>query len=562
MGPDTAKDMRVSRGLIDAVRKADPTPPSGRVFSESDQLAVVPFLDDTGWPDPIDFLGQAEVTGSPVLLPSQIPEALSGFVFDTAARLGTDPTSVALIALACCSAVISEDWRLQPKRRDTTWTEQARLWAAIIAGPSFMKTPIITACSKPIDRLDIQARNDYQEAVTTHKSALRQWKDAGSEPATEPRAPKQNRYLVEGFTVESLTEVLRDDPESRYQAPARKVLMRHHEMAEWVASFDKYKAGGGGGSDRGAALRLYDGQRHVIDRVGRGSFAIPHWSAALIGAIQPEPIQHIAQRSSDDGLLQRMIFSVPLAECPGEDREPDHKAIDRYHGLFPRLSALHPGRDCHGDPVHVVLHADAHRHRERIDRLVSVMSAMPDTTVRLQSALGKWRGLFARLALTFHLIEVADTRAEGSQQPHPGVVSETTAAKVAGYMEGVLLPHLLRANAVMFSTPQTGHAKWIAGMIVARGSPRLAKRDIVRNYPGLRAPEKNRELMEVMESLVTIGWVRAEDPENPSRSPSAWTVNPLVLTKFAEQGKRERERRKRAQEEMASLIRARSSAHH
>jgi hypothetical protein len=98
---------------------------------------------------------------------------------------------------------------------------------------------------------------------------------------------------------------------------------------------------------------------------------------------------------------------------------------------------------------------------------------MPDSSNRLKSALGKWPGLFARLALTFHLIEVADARAKG-ERPITDVVQADTAKRAAAYMRDVLLPHLLRADAIMFATVQTGHARWIAGFILAKqlgGSP-------------------------------------------------------------------------------------------
>ena len=41
--------------------------------------------------------------------------------------------------------------------------------------------------------------------------------------------------------------------------------------SEWLANMDRYRAGGRGGSDRGAYLRLYNGTRFVVDRVGRGT---------------------------------------------------------------------------------------------------------------------------------------------------------------------------------------------------------------------------------------------------------------------------------------------------
>jgi Protein of unknown function (DUF3987) len=242
-----------------------------------------------------------------------------------------------------------------------------------------------------------------------YKADWKAWKDAGAEPATEPSRPRLNRYMVEDTTIEALSEILRDDTEAKQNAPLGKVLARQDELGEWVARFDRYGKGSG---DRGAYNRLYNGGRYSIDRIGRGSFAASSWSACILGGIQPEPIQAISRDAADDGLLQRFCYVVPLGQRRGQDRKPDHQAKARYEALFPLLAALYPARTA-GLPVRVVLHADAHPLRIAMLDLAEAMAAMPDVSKRVKSSLGKWPGLFARLALVFHLIEAADARANG-----------------------------------------------------------------------------------------------------------------------------------------------------
>jgi len=170
-------------------------------------------------------------------------------------------------------------------------------------------------------------------------AALKADKNVAAESLSQPRL---DRYLVENSTVEALTEALRDDAEARQCTPLGKVLVRQDEMSEWLANMDRYRAGGRGGSDRGAYLRLYNGGRFVVDRVGRGTFAISSWSACVLGGIQPEPIQRIAREAADDGLLQRFCYAVPARQLRGLDRRPDAEAADRYAGLAAALAALRP----------------------------------------------------------------------------------------------------------------------------------------------------------------------------------------------------------------------------
>ena len=533
---------------------AAPEPPPA---DEENSASEQPHNDPSprGWAQPLDFFADTEGTTAE-LRAEHLPAALWPFLQDTSPRMGVDPTSVVLAALVSCASVMSDEWRIQPKRYDTTWTENPRLWAAIVGDPSILKTPVIAACTRPIDRLDAQARERHQEEMREYKARLAVWKVSEDKDSTpEPRQPKLARYIVEGSTIEALSEVLRDDDEARQHAPAKKVLSRHDEMAELIANLDRYRTGGRGGGDRGAYLRLYNGGRHTIDRIGRGSFAIPNWSACFLGGIQPGPIQRIAKAADDDGLLQRFMYSVAGKQLPGLDRKPDAAALQRYEALFPKLSAMHPQKPAGGHESHaIVLHQQAHQHREDIDALARAMAALPDTSPRLRAAFGKWPGLFARLCLTFHLIDVADARGTRAPSHYLDVVPEVTARRVASFMHDIVLPHLLRAEAVMFSTAQTTHAQWIAGHILALRMDRITTRDVVRAYRALSSPEASDERAAVMASLVTINWLEPEVPRNRVKPVSAWAVNPAVHTVFEARAEREREARDRARERIAADI--------
>jgi hypothetical protein len=133
----------------------------------------------TIWHEPVDFLA-GDASGAPVLEARHVPAALWPFVADTAERMGVDPAAVALCALVACSAVLSDDWLVQPKRHDSTWQEAPRLWGAIVGDPSIMKTPIIGAATRPIDRLEAEAR-------ARHKEDMRAWRAGGAGEAGQDR---------------------------------------------------------------------------------------------------------------------------------------------------------------------------------------------------------------------------------------------------------------------------------------------------------------------------------------------------------------------------------------
>src|SRR4051794_21756285 len=102
-------------------------------------------------------------------------------------------------------------------------------------------------------------------------------------------------------------------------------------------------------------------------------------------------------------------FSYMTAQNGEEvDCVPDYSAIERYSALFRALRVLGPPRNHLGQRVPVKMTAGAHRVREELSRSISALISLPDTSNRMKGSLGKWSGLFARIALVFHLIDAAD----------------------------------------------------------------------------------------------------------------------------------------------------------
>jgi hypothetical protein len=502
-----------------------------------------PADEDHDWPEPVDF--EVLLAGGGEATADHMPPSLWPYIQDTAERMGVALSSVALAVMVTCSSAISEEWQIQPKQHDPLWTEQARLWGAIVGPPSIKKSPIISEVTKPIVALDAKAHGTWGEAMKDYKGKLKEWKK-GDQNDEEPVAPRKDRYLVENATIEALSEVLRDDAGGKMTSPLGKVLVRQDELSEFLANLDKYTPNGKGSADRGSYLRLYNGGRFSIDRIIRGSFVIPNWSGCLLGGIQPEPIQRIAAEADNDGMLQRFMFDVPPPQSDGVDRAPDWPAIYAYRDLFPFLAALRPGKIKYGEePERIAVtgfHVNAYAAQDDVRALIKYVSAV-DSSQRLESAAGKWTGLFARLCLTFHLVEIAAARSRNEIGPHPESVSADIAERVRRYMREVLMPHLMRADALMFNTEETDHAAWVAGYILARGLDRITARDIVQDRKGLRAPEKRQTLYSIMAALNVLGWVEAVEPRNPSKPPNAWMVNPKVHLVFAKRAETERARR-------------------
>ena len=324
--------------------------------------------------------------------------------------------------------------------------------------------------------------------MVLHRAALADWK-AGDKTEPEPKPPRKARYLVESATVEALQEVLRDDADGQaLYAPLGKVLVRQDELSEFLAGMDKYSGQG----QRPRRLPPSLQRREVLRSTDRPRLVRANsWSACLLGGIQPEPIQRIATEAVDDGLLPTHDARRAAATGDGEDRGADRSTRDTYRDHVPRTGGAQTGADeRQGILIAVALHRDAHAAREDINALARVMAAMPDASPRLQSTFGKWPGLFARLCLTFHLIEVAAAGVRGEIGPPIAVVpAEIAARRPALHARDPRAEPTARREPSSSTPEQTDHAAWIAGYILAHRLERIAARDIVQSYRLLRAPE-------------------------------------------------------------------------
>jgi hypothetical protein len=372
-------------------------------------------------------------------------------------------------------------------------------------------------------------------AHAEHEQQHSAWKEAKKSKGgadlggAEPKKPPRRRLIVENTTVEALSDVLKDNPAG--------VLTYKDELTGWFASMDAYKGGAKGASmDRADWLEAYNGGRRIIDRVQRGNIIVPNWSTCIIGGIQPDMMRRVSANMGNDGLLQRFMVLVARPASMDEDRAPDMAAMDRFRDLFEQLASIKGGGA-------IQLSEGAHTIRERVARRADAMVRSFDHP-HLVAWLGKWTGLFARLLLTYHVVDCASRRAHPSEH----LIGEQLARQVERLMCDVLLHHAVHFYAeVIDQHERQENVRQLGRLIVAKRLTRLAKRDITLGWKASRKLEP-WELRAVTDSLCTLGWLEPEPGaiDSSDGKPRAWTVNPKVHAVFAEHGEREAARRREA----------------
>jgi hypothetical protein len=481
--------------------------------------------------DPVDLWGKFE---PPTLPRGVLPDVIERFAFEQGRDMGADMAGIAVSALAVCAAAIPDKIKLQVKRHNKGWLESARIWVGVIGPPSTMKSPVMAAAARPLRRIDAELARQYAEEKARY-DALPKEEKALNKP------PKHVRVMLQDTTIEAAQEVLKDSPDG--------VLCYQDELSGWFGSMEKYSSAKGGARDRAFWLEAYNGGQYAVNRIGRGSTYIDPLSVSLLGGIQPEPIRKIADESTDDGLLQRILPVILKPAIEGQDEESS-PVVSEYSQLISRLHHLDNPMLLSGGILNseASLRFDkgAQVYRQQLERKHLELQACETVNRKLASHIGKYNGIFARLCIVWHCIE-----------SEPGklttVISEDTARRVGRFLHGFLLPHALAFYAgILGLSNDHGRLTAVAGYILAQGLDKITNRDIQRGDRSMRGLGR-RDTELVFDQLDALGWISCT-PSPYKGAPPHWTVNPSVHTKFTERAKAEADRRARDRKVIAAMM--------
>ena len=488
-------------------------------------------------PDPVDLWGSFD---PPELPKGLLPTLVEDFAFANGEQMGADPAGLAVAALVTCAAAIPDKIQIKVKRH-AEWTESSRLWAAVMGPPSAKKSPIISAATKPLCKLDAEMMRAWQKR-------LQQFDALTPEEKKGKSRPPQTRLRLGDTTIEAAQGVMEGSPWG--------VLLLQDELSGFFGAMDKYNGGKGASADRAVWLQAYNGGEFSLNRVSRGAVLIENLSVCMLGGIQPEPMRKIAGDAVDDGLLQR-LFVIQLRNATMGSDEPMPSINAEYGSLVRHLHNLRPP-GWMGDDV-LEFDDDAQEIRRDLEAKHLELQSVETINRKLASHIGKFDGIFARLCVLWHCIEEVEANLlcdpDCNSIELPAKVTGATAQRVADFLHKFLLAHSIAFySGVLGLSDDHDRLTAIAGYILAHKLTVVTHRDVQRGDRTMRGL-KDFEIRPLLEQLAALGWLERLDPPRPSSHPH-WQVNPNVHLRFAERGRRENDRRRQARETIQSIARA------
>ncbi len=358
-----------------------------------------------------------------------LPRLIGPWIADIARRAQCPIDFPAVAAMIGLAGVVGRKVGIRPKRKDD-WLVVPNLWGACIGRPGIMKTPAIQEPLKPLKRLEIMAKERFDEELADYAAAkivadqrkkvaeqqIRKAMSDGSDPEAIARTlfdeqaapPVRRRYLVNDSTVEKLGEILKDNPCG--------VVCYRDELVGLLRSLDKEAQEGA----RAFYLESWNGNgRFTYDRIGRGTIDIEAAIVSIVGGITPGPLGdylRIAMESGkgDDGLMQRFQLAVwpeVSRDWVNVDEWPDSMAKSQAYEVFTRLDGLNPDDvgavedDDPGTIPHLRFSDEAQSLFDtwRADLEKKIRSS--DEAPAIESHLAKYRSLIPSIALLVYLAD-------------------------------------------------------------------------------------------------------------------------------------------------------------
>lgn len=440
---------------------------------------------------------------------SILPPVLADFVKAEHQAMGADVSALAMAALAGVGAALTSETKI---RVGDAWYERPISFVAIIGDPSTMKSPVIAKVTKALSNIDYN-----RDAVwRVQKSLWDQQKAAGTKNLA-PYPAKPARCIIQDATPEKIAEILARGPAG--------ALMVQDELAGWLASFDRY---GSGASSRAFYLTAFNGGPYLKDRVGQGArddnaeIRIENLALCILGGIQPDRLAELRDLTSD-GLLQRFLVVLMAPAKRGNQKHPVAAEEARYEKLI---------QSVHSAPSSIYSFSpDAEPVLTRVLDHLYKLEQVQGFSSALIGAIGKYKGYFARIALTLEVAAKHSATIQSQPAASGSIISKQTAEAAEQLLFKFLLPHTFGLYDVVANGGQDRDTtRTIGDFILASDKDRLRPSDFTAGVRRLRSQPANK-IAEWASRFCALGWIRPEDER--ATVARAWLVEPGLRTYFA-----------------------------
>jgi hypothetical protein len=276
-----------------------------------------------------------------------LPPTFAQYVTEGAASLGVPPEMIALPLMQFLGALVGNRVQIQMKRN---FVQYGALWVALIADPGSLKSPALNLARWPLDILQREATDLYNELLAQWDEDVQRWNRADAEGrGPKPVRPKHRDFFTTNATIEAIVGALQATP---------GLTLFKDELVSFITSMDQYR--GGKGSDRQEYLSGWSFAPLKVNRRTGEPVFLPHPVLGMSGGIVTDRVADLHDRHGNrDGLFERFILiRCHVVPQPWTDDDLDPALLDPVLETFRKLDRI-PFREMAGGVVTVKLDRDA-----------------------------------------------------------------------------------------------------------------------------------------------------------------------------------------------------------
>ena len=319
------------------------------------------------------------------------PESYQHFIYENQRTLNFAPDYISCAILATVASCIGNSIKIRVKNG---YIDSPIFWFAIVGSRGANKTHPIASILKPFKNIEKKNFDLYTGLINEYN--LLQDKDKG-----QKKKPMFRQLMISDFTIEALQQALFFNKKG--------ILLYKDELIGFFKDMNKYKKSGG---DEEFFLESFNNGSFTINRKTQDTVRLSNIFINIIGTIQDEVLTDLAKTHTDNGLIDRFLFtrSEKLAKPLTADNM--HESFGEWWSAkvndFMDISKYTDEED-----VTIVDFSDAGFNLLlEVERKYTEIQNNEDTMPSMRSYYSKLRTYIKRFALLISIIEHVEDGAE------------------------------------------------------------------------------------------------------------------------------------------------------
>ncbi len=319
------------------------------------------------------------------------PVHLQHYILDLNQSLNYSKDFLSTTILSAMATLNGNKYKLRVK---DNWISPTIFWFAIVGDPGTMKSHPVSTILQPIKEIDKLSKLSHDIEYDKWEQKQIELKSKKQQPEESSKRPIFKQIMISDITLEALHEV------SSFNQ--RGLMYYRDELKAFINNMNVYRKG----SDGEFWLESFNNGSYIVNRVSSRPRLIDNTNINIIGTIQPDTLSSMAKDMSDNGLIDRFLFTGAERNIYGfTTQKPDGRFADYWRNCL-NMANGHFRYEQRSDTVIIDLTDTALERFVEIDHIICEWQRSEDISNEMKGYLSKAKTYIPRFALLMALFDM------------------------------------------------------------------------------------------------------------------------------------------------------------